>query len=324
MNVPLSAPLLTASIVLYKTDPAQLRTAVESVLGSGGDSGLPAALLCVDNSPDRLLQDACEDAGADYLFTGRNLGFGRAHNLAIEHHRAAAAPYHLVVNPDVEFGPDVLPTLYNFMEANPSVGLVMPRVLYPGGQEQHLCKLLPSPLDLLARRFGGRLGSTVFRDRNQRYSLSGCDMSLPHAIPSLSGCFMFLRTSALERVGLFDPRYFMYMEDVDLCRRIGSISATVYYPAVAITHGYAKGSYGNQRLLAHHLASACRYFTKWGWLHDPGRDRANAASLSSEAATFHPPASSFSPAVHATHATAPASATQGSSRERESAMSRTR
>ncbi len=151
----------------------------------------------------------------------------------------------------------------------------MPRVLYPDGREQRLCKRLPAPGDLFLRRFLGRLGRRIFRRSVEAYELDGVDLSAAREIPSLSGCFMFLRSSVLRRTGLFDPRYFMYMEDVDLCRRVGAVAHTVFYPDVSITHGYTKGSYKSVRLLRYHLASAVRYFTKWGWFHDPERRSLN-------------------------------------------------
>jgi hypothetical protein len=86
---------------------------------------------------------------------------------------------------------------------------------------------------------------------------------------------MFLRSSVLKQVGLFDERFFMYMEDVDLCRRIGNKSRTMYYPDTFLFHGYTKGSYKSFDLALAHLQSAMKYFTKWGWFFDHERDRRN-------------------------------------------------
>ena len=184
--------------------------------------------------------------------------------------------YHIVCNPDIRCAPDVLEELEAFMEAQPEIGLVMPRVLYPDGREQRLCKMLPTPVDLLVRRFLGPMGERLARRSGDRYQLRHVDLRVAREIPSLSGCFMFLRSSVLREVGLFDPRYFLYMEDVDLCRRIGAVAQTVFYPAVSVTHGYAKGSYKSRKLMLHHVVSAARYFSKWGWMFDQGRRLLNA------------------------------------------------
>jgi GT2 family glycosyltransferase len=183
--------------------------------------------------------------------------------------------YHLILNPDVTLGPSVLGRLYQFMQDNPDVGLVMPRVLYPNGDEQHLCKMLPTPADLLIRRFGGRLGRSIFKAKMDRYLLRGIDLTQPRVVPFLSGCCMLIRSSLFQRVGLFDERYFLYMEDVDFCRRVGELSKTMYFPGVAVFHEYQKGSYANWRLTKCHLKSAWKYFRKWGWFVDEGRDRLN-------------------------------------------------
>ena len=168
------------------------------------------------------------------------------------------------------------------MQANSEVGWVMPKVLYPDNQEQLLCKRLPHPLDLIVRRFGGGWARRLFQKRIRRYMLCDVDLSVPRIVPSLSGCFMFLRTEALRRVGLFDERFFMYMEDVDLCRRVGKVSQTVFFPEVSIYHGYQKGSYSDPHLLALHAKSAFRYFQKWGWFSDPEREERNRMVYTSE------------------------------------------
>lgn len=272
---------LSASIVLYKNDPSQVLAATESLLASR----LNVSLSVVDNSPSDKLRARMSETKADYFFSGRNLGFGAAHNVAMRKY-LPNSEYHLILNPDVHFDPDILVTLYNFMQDNPQVGAVMPRVLYPDGSEQILCKLLPTPLDLIARRFGGRIGRSIFQSRIDRYLLRGASMAAPSVVPSLSGCFLLVRTEILRSIGLFDERYFMYMEDVDLCRRIGGVSSTVFFPGVSIFHEYAKGSYTSWHLLRHHMQSAWRYFSKWGWFRDAPRDRLNQRTWDHSEAEF--------------------------------------
>ena len=257
---------ITACIVAYETEPAKLVAAIRSVLSS------PMRIACtvVDNSPTPELMRCVEEAGAKYIFAGKNLGFGAGHNLGFRS-EGEGSKYHLALNPDVHFTPEVIGVLQHFMEEHERVGWVMPKVLNADGTEQRLCKQLPSPMDLLSRRFLGNVGTAVFAEQQDRYELKNLDLGVAREIPCLSGCFMFLRSAVIREVGFFDERYFMYMEDVDLCRRIGSRYQTVFYPDVAVTHGYAKGSYSSSRLLTYHVQSAIRYFGKWGWLWDAGR-----------------------------------------------------
>ena len=262
---------VSASIVVYKNNQTDVVAALRSILS------VPMRVACtvVDNSPTPDLRRCVTESGAKYIYAGINLGFGRGHNLAL---RASieASEYHLVLNPDVHFAPEIPAALYRFMNENPAVGLVMPQIRYPDGTEQRLCKQFPEPLDLISRRFLGNIGKSLFAKRLDRYELRHLDMGIVREIPCLSGCFMFVRSTTLREVGFFDERYFMYMEDVDLCRRIGARYKTVFYPTVSVTHGYAKGSYNSFRLLKYHLGSAFRYFSKWGWLYDPERVTLNS------------------------------------------------
>lgn len=262
---------ITGTIVLYNNDPKQVQAAIRCFLSAS----LGVAITIVDNSPESTLRPVVEAEGAEYVFNGKNIGFGAAHNIAIRRF-LGNSQYHLILNPDVTFGAEVLPQLYAFMQQNPSVGLAMPRILYPDLQEQRLCKLVPSPCDLFLRRFAGGRDSKLTRRRMSRYLLENVDLTKPRFVPNLSGCFMFVRVEALQSVGLFDERYFLYLEDVDLCRRIAERWETVFYPEASIVHEYANGSYRNLHHLKLHMASAWKYFNKWGWLHDPGRGALNA------------------------------------------------
>lgn len=256
---------VAVSIVTYNNDSQELLTLLRSLQ-------IPAVTLSVtvvDNSESDQLRSVVEGAGALYLYVGMNLGFGAAHNIALRR-SLKRAPYQLVVNPDISMDSSVIPALCEFMDSHPGVGQAMPAVRYPDGSEQRLAKRLPSPADLFLRRFLP-VAQGLFAEAWRRYEMRDVDLSAPCEVPSLSGCFMFLRSSALEAAGLFDERFFMYMEDVDLCRRIGAVSQTIFFPGCSVVHGYSKGSYKNARLFRLHLGSAIRYFNKWGWLFD--RDR---------------------------------------------------
>jgi GT2 family glycosyltransferase len=182
-----------------------------------------------------------------------------------------------VLNPDIHFASDILAILLGFMEQQRDIGMLAPRVHYPDGRLQPLCKLLPVPLDLAIRRFCP--GFHRRSGRQARYELHASGYDKVMEVPALSGCFLLIRVETLLRTGLFDERFFLYFEDVDLSRRVGSVARTVFFPSVSIVHDYAKGSYRDWRLFWHHLVSAVRYFNKWGWLRDSERDRVNARAL---------------------------------------------
>ena len=261
---------LTAAIVTYRNSTAQLRSAIQSL----ALQQVRAHLMLVDNAGEDSVAALAREFGASYLRAPGNLGFGKAHNLAYRQLRGLS-PYHLVLNPDVDFGPEVVGRLLHVMDEQRDFGVVMPKILYPDGSTQYLCKRLPTPWDLLMRRFGPRLAHRLLQPAMDRYELRDRDYAQPMQPPTLSGCFLLLRNAVVDQVGLFDERYFMYMEDVDLVRRIWTVSRALYYPAVSVVHGYEKGSYHNHQLAWQHVRSAVRYFAKWGWFRDAERDRLN-------------------------------------------------
>jgi GT2 family glycosyltransferase len=271
-------------IVCYHNPADQVERLLASVT-----MARPAMLVyLVDNSRTDALRAQAGHAGAVYRHQPDNPGYARAHNWALNAAAAAGSRYHLVLNPDVQLPLDGIGKLLAYMEAHPDVGLVAPRVHYPDGRLQPLCKLLPHPLELAVRRFFPLLHRSS--GRLARYELHGSGYSQVMDVPALSGCFMLMRVETVLRVGLFDERFFLYFEDVDLSRRVGRVARTVFVPHVAIVHDYGRGSYRNWRLLWHHMVSAARYFNKWGWVRDPERDRINARALREAGLTRSRPA----------------------------------
>ena len=95
-------------------------------------------------------------------------------------------------------------------------------------------------------------------------------------VPYLCGCFMVFRMAALKEVGLFDERFFMYPEDIDITRRIYSGGfRTVYYPEATVVHAHEAASYKSRKMLWIHIINMIKYFNKWGWVIDPERKRIN-------------------------------------------------
>ena len=163
--------------------------------------------------------------------------------------------------------------LYEYMQANPDVGNVLPKVIYPNGDLQYLCKLLPTPMDWIGRMFIPFKSIKKRINDNFEMRFSGYDKEMN--APYLSGCFMFLRKSVIEEVGVFDEGIFMYGEDTDLNRRIFQKYRTMYYPSATITHAFEKGSHKKIRLFWIHVKAAVYYLNKWGWFFDKERREIN-------------------------------------------------
>lgn len=268
--------VLTASIVLYKNDRKKLQEAIYSFLNSTLD--FTPILYLVDNSPDDILKNIVDHPNVVYISNPSNPGFGAAHNIAIKKAFENNSTYHLVLNPDVYFGNDVMLELISFMNDNQNVANVMPKVYYPDNSVQYLCKLLPTPYDWIGRRFNPFKG--MVEKRNQLFELRFTNYDRVMGVPYLSGCFMFLRLEALKKVGLFDEKIFMYGEETDLCRRLISAGyETIFYPKVHIYHYFEKGSHKSWKLTKVGIQSAIYYFNKWGWFFDNERKKINKETL---------------------------------------------
>jgi GT2 family glycosyltransferase len=259
---------LSASIVVYNTDPDQLRQVMNCFLSSS----ITGQLIIIDNSPSENLRALCDLPNVEYIFNGNNLGYGKAHNIALRKNIDRSL-YHLVLNPDVYFEPDALKKIFLFMENHPQAGLVMPKVYSAQGKLQMLCKLLPTPFNLALRRFFPF--ESWVRNVNDRYEMKSTGYDRVMNVPFLSGCFMFLRTSAVKQVGFFDERFFLYAEDTDLSRRLHEQFQTLYFPGTEIQHVHARGSYKDFWLTMQNLKSAIQYFNKWGWFFDSDRRAIN-------------------------------------------------
>ena len=265
--------MITASIVIYNSSEKDLQTVINCV-----DSSIVHVLYIIDNASDNRQKLFVENLSDKIVyFQGQgNIGFGAAHNIAIQESVRQDAKYHVVLNPDIEFPADTIEKIATFMDAHPEAGQLIPKVVYPNGELQYVCKLIPTPLDLLFRRL---LPAKLNKKRSYKFQLEFTGYQKIMNAPYHHGCFMFFRISALKEIGLFDERFFMYPEDIDITRRMHEKYATLFYPEVKIVHAHAAESRKNLKMLLIHIVNLIRYFNKWGWLTDTKRRKINKQEL---------------------------------------------
>jgi len=164
----------------------------------------------------------------NFIGNDKNLGFGKANNQALKRSRGK---YILFLNPDTLIEENTLRVFLEFMDANERVGIAGPKILNSDGSLQLACRRsFPSPSIALPKL----LGLSNLFPKNKllgKYNLTYLDPDKSYAVDAVSGSFMFCRGSLIRELGGFDEDFFMYGEDLDLCRRVQLKENLVYYVA---------------------------------------------------------------------------------------------
>jgi GT2 family glycosyltransferase len=250
---------------------ADLSTAAKYAVRNGALSDVSLTLInneldaVSDSRLKALLRDAWEaDGFCGELCSGHgNVGYGRGHNLAIV---KATTDYYLVLNPDVFLEPDALAQAVGHMRLAPEVGMLTPRIFDEKGNRVAQCYDYPSLFVLFLRGFCPASLRRFFQWRINRYLLLDRDWErIVDDVPIATGAFMFCRTSLLQKLGGFSPRYFLYFEDFDLSLRMRREARITYFPDVRIAHlggGSARRGWRHIRLFAE---SGLTFFRSHGW-----------------------------------------------------------
>ncbi len=237
---------------------------VASLRAAGLDDIVVVDNASSDGSRRRL---AAADGGARWIDTGANLGYGRAAN------RGAAgsdAPYLLVCNPDLTVEADAVNVLVERLDADADLGMVGPRVVNIDGTTYPSARTFPDLVDAIGH---GVLGMVAPNNRfTRRYRLLDWDHDRVARVDWVSGACFLVRRQVWDALGGFDPAYFMYMEDVDLCWRAGRAGWAVGYdPRARVTHvqGASADRHPYRMLMAHH-----RSVWRFAWRTTSGAKRA--------------------------------------------------
>ena len=181
----------------------------------------------------------------------RNIGFAAAVNQAL---KQSSSPYVILLNPDSYVLKDFFHNIVGFMEMNPQIGITGPRILDSDGSVQGSARSFPTALTSLFGR--SSLLTRLFPNNpitSANLLTSRCDGVHPMEVDWVSGACMIVRRKAIDAVGIFDERFFMYWEDADWCRRMRDGGwKVVYFPQASVVH-YVGGS-SNQIVLKSQIA----------------------------------------------------------------------
>jgi GT2 family glycosyltransferase len=252
---------------------------IQNLVNSILNSGKIDFLYLIDNSPIDNSFLLITDDRIIYEISNKNIGFGAAHNLALRKAYTQGSKFHFFINPDITLDPEVISDLIDSMNSDTSIGLMMPTILNSDGSIQYLPKLLPSPFSIIARKINFLF--LFFKKYIYKYELRNLPSVGVFDIPIVSGCFSVIRIEAIEQIGVFDERYFLYFEDWDLSRRVLTKFRTVINTSIHVRHDYNSGANKHFKLFYIYVASAFKYFKKWGFFADTERRRINQNTLSS-------------------------------------------
>lgn len=254
---------ITISMVVYKKYDEALET-VRSIEKHTALS-LKKTVYIIDNScmddadSSRMefQQEVTRYSDVRYINTKKNLGFGKGHNYTINE---LDSEYFAIVNPDILITDGAFESIISFMD-NQSIGMAIPKIVDLEGNLQDAYRRTLTVFDVLLRMFT----KNAFQKRRNHHSMKDEDYAHPFKVPFGQGSFLVIRTNLWKSLNGFDNRFFMYLEDADLCRRVNEKSSLIYCPNATVVHKWEKESHRNKVLFKIHVQSMIKYFNKWGW-----------------------------------------------------------
>ncbi len=249
-------PILSACIVLYNSGIRVLH-AVQCFQ----ESDIDLELHVVDNAPGGTLgmhlQWQCP--GVMYYPQRKDIGYSGGHNFVLPNLRSQ---YHLLCHPDVTFDEHVLSNMIAYMERNKDCVILTPKVVDAQGKEVPQPRRRPTLKYLLAQTFRNMPGP--FRAWREEYTLADSDIRTPTSVETATGCFLLIRTHALQQLRGLDPKFFLTHGDSDLSRRALEMGTIVYHPDMVVTHDKQVKSRNLPEIMKR-FGEGLHFLNKWGW-----------------------------------------------------------
>ena len=261
------APRISAIVLNYRT-PKETVKCVQALLDQ--NLGDDMEILVVDNHSDDesmgILHARIKGLPHVHIIESKeNGGFGHGYNLGVKH---ARGKYLLLNNPSKIIMKGSIEIMANLLEKDPSIGIVGPKLLHNDGTLRSSARAFPSPIDVVIKR---TLLRNFFQYRIDRYLQTREDPNIERDADWVIGGCLLIAKNLMETIGGFDKRFFLFFEDIDLCRACHAIGKrVVYFPqAEAMDRKRRLSDGGVFSLLTSkvgraHIASGWKYFWKWG------------------------------------------------------------
>lgn len=260
---------LTIAINGYKS-PELLRLCLNSIVEHMEGAGIDYEVLVTDSATEEDTEMLMREEFSEIRFFPfrKNVGFVAMVNKSLEE---ARGKYIFLINSDIILTPDAVPKMIAYLRTHPDIGVLSPKQMNFNGTLQPSCFRFYRPLTIVYRRTF--LGKFAFAKRHiDWFTMADYEKKEPRDVDWLMGSAMLVSQEAVAQVGMMDQRFFMYMEDVDWCRRFWEQGLrVVYYPEVFVYHYHGKGSAKGgfigsllfNKLTWYHIRSALQYFWKY-------------------------------------------------------------
>ncbi len=262
-------PELTIAINGYKS-PELLRLCLQSIFAHMEGAGINYEALVTDSATEEDTEMLMREEFPHVRFFpfAKNVGFKAMVNKSLEE---ARGKYIFLINSDIILTAGAVAKMLAYLKTHPDIGVLSPKQLNFNETLQPSCFRFYRPLTILYRRTW--LGRLPFAKRHlDWFIMAEYDKRTPRGVDWVMGSAMLVSLEAVKKVGLMDQRFYMYMEDVDWCRRFWENGyRVIYYPEASVYHYHGKGSarggfFGSllfNRLTWYHIKSALQYFWKY-------------------------------------------------------------
>lgn len=264
---------LSIIITNYK-NPDLLKLCIKSVIKN--TKNISYEIIVADSATEEVTELMMSEEFPDIKFFpfAKNVGFKKLVNTGIEN---SEGDYFLILNGDILVKENAIEKMIEYIKSNNTIGVLSPKLLNFNGTPQDSCFRFYKPLTIIYRRT--ILGKLSFAKKHLDWFLMrDYDRKEPREVDWIMGSSMMIPKEAFRKVGPMDERFFMYMEDVDWCRRFWENGyRVVYYPLAQMLHYHGKGSGKNgffysiffNKLTWIHINSAIKYFLKYWKRENP-------------------------------------------------------
>lgn len=250
------------SVVVFHTEPETLRKALHSLSSQTTN----VKFILVDHSPDNKYKSFLPSNSSWTYLARKNDGYGSGNNAGIA--SLPQSKFVIIANPDIILPQGTLEKVKSIFEndSQKKIGVLSGKILNPDHSWQNLNKRYPTILGLFGRRFPKLQLIESIRDAVSHYEMSDSKPDLEQDVELLPGCFLCLRRETWERIRGFDPNFFLYFEDYDLCQKVKKIGLKIQYsPNIQVIHEYQRKTHKSIWHFYLFTKSMLQFFNKWGF-----------------------------------------------------------